>query len=293
MRGGRLAAFGSLVAVAVVTLVIVLSETGRSGSATPPGPAAQSSTPARGNPAKPAGARVPILVYHVINQAPVQSALSQSMYVPAEQFAAQMRALKAAGWRAVTLNQLEANWTRGTALGSGKAVVISFDDGYASQYTSALPVLRQLDWVAVENLRVSGLPPAEGGLTDTQIRGLISAGWELDTDGVSQPDLTAVDPAQLSSEVGGARQTLQARYRVPVNWFCYPSGRYNPVVVAAARQAGYLGATTSASGWASPKADRFRLPRVQVVPGTSPSQLLSQITAASQTSTAPISSTGT
>ncbi|MGA8338177.1 MAG: polysaccharide deacetylase family protein, partial [Solirubrobacteraceae bacterium] len=74
-------------------------------------------------------------------------------------------------------------------------------------------------------------------------------------------------------------------------WFCYPSGRYDPTVVAAVRQAGYLGATTSIPGWATRQADRFRLPRLQVVAGTSPSQLLSQITAARQTTVAPTTST--
>jgi peptidoglycan/xylan/chitin deacetylase (PgdA/CDA1 family) len=235
----------------------------------------------------------PILAYHVINQPPPQSALPPSLYVPAEQFTAQMQALKAAGWHAVTLNELEANWTRGASLGSGQPIVISFDSGYASQYTNALPVLKQLGWTGVENLQVSGLSPADGGLSDAQVRGLIGAGWELDAAGVSQTDLSALDSSQLSSEVAGARQTLRSRYGAPVNWFSYPSGRYDPTVVATARQAGYVGATTSSSGWASPQSDRFRLPRLQVVAGTSPSQLLSQIAAAKQTTSAPTSSTGT
>jgi len=91
---------------------------------------------------------------------------------------------------------------------------------------------------AVENLQVSGLPPSEGGLTHAQVRGLIAAGWELDTEGVSQPDLTVLDSGQLSAEVAGARQTLRSRHGVPVNWFNYPSGRYDADVVAAVRGEG-------------------------------------------------------
>jgi peptidoglycan/xylan/chitin deacetylase (PgdA/CDA1 family) len=228
----------------------------------------------------------------VINVPPAQSALSPALYVPAKEFAAQMRTLKDNGWRAVTLDELEGYWTRKTPLGSGKPIVISFDNGYASQYANALPVLKQLGWTAVENLQVSGLPPSEGGLIDAQVRGLIGAGWELDTNGVSQSDLTALDPGQLSTEVARARQTLRSRYRVPVNWFSYPSGRYNANVVAAVRAAGYRGATTTASGWASPHSDPFRLPRLQVVGGTSPSRLLAQIMAARQTTAAPAASNG-
>ena len=50
--------------------------------------------------------------------------------------------------------------------------------------------------------------------------------------------------------------------------------------------AGFIGSTTAVPGWASPQGDRFRLPRLQVVGGTSPDQLLSQI-ASAQSNTAP------
>jgi peptidoglycan/xylan/chitin deacetylase (PgdA/CDA1 family) len=290
MKRARLAAAGSLIVVAAVALVIVLSTTGGSGPDRPTEAATRPNAVGT-NATNAGGVTAPILAYHVINQPPPQSALSPRLYVPADQFTAQMQALKAAGWHAVTLDQLEANWTRGASLGSGKPIVISFDNGYASQYTTALPVLKQLGWVGVENLQVNGLSPSDGGLSDAQVRGLIGSGWELDADGVSQTDLTVLDSSQLSSEVADARQTLRGRYSVPVNWFCYPSGRYDPTVVAAVRQAGYLGATTSTPGWATRQGDHFRVPRIQVVAGTSPSQLLSQITAARQTTVAPTTST--
>jgi peptidoglycan/xylan/chitin deacetylase (PgdA/CDA1 family) len=293
IRRARWAAVGSLIAVAVVTALIVLSATSGSGSHTPKKAATQSRAPASTTTTKSGSVTVPILAYHVINEPPPQSALPSALYVPAGEFTAQMQALKADGWHAVALDQLQAYWTRGASLGSGKPIVISFDSGYASQYKNALPVLKRLGWIAVENLQVNGLPPSEGGLTDAQVHGLIGAGWELDTEGVSQSDLTGLDTGQLSAEVAGARQTLRSRYSVPVNWFCYPSGRYDARVVAAVHAAGYLGATTSVSGWASPQGDRFRLPRLQVVGGTSPSQLLSQIVAAKQTTSAPTASNGT
>jgi peptidoglycan/xylan/chitin deacetylase (PgdA/CDA1 family) len=244
-------------------------------------------------PGKPGPATVPILAYHVINVSPPQSAAPPSLYVPADEFSAQMHALKAGGWHAVTLNQLQAYWTRGLSLGSGKPIVITFDGGYASQYATAMPVLKRLGWVGVENIQVSGLPPSEGGLTDSQVHGLIAAGWELDTEGINQPDLTILDSSQLQDQVATARQTLRARYQVPVNWFSYPSGRYNATVIAAVRAAGFVGSTTVVRGWASPQGDRFRLPRVQVVGGTSPSELLSQIASAEQNTSAPAASSGT
>ena len=298
VKAERVAAAGSLVLVAVVAGVIVLTSGTGSGSRPSRATAAASATNASGagsvfRPSAQRGtASVPILVYHVINAPPAQTTAPSSLYVTSDEFSSQMQALKANGWHAVTLDQVEAYWTRGVSLGTGEPIVITFDNGYASQYTNALPVLKGLGWVGVENLQLSGLPPSDGGLTDAQIHGLIAAGWELDTQGVSHTDLTALDPAQLSNEIEAARQTLRSRYGVPVNWFSYPSGDYNATVIAAVSAAGYRGATTVNPGWASPQQDRFRLPRLVVVAGTSPSQLLAQIAAAKSTTSVPASYSG-
>jgi peptidoglycan/xylan/chitin deacetylase (PgdA/CDA1 family) len=277
----------------VIVLVIVGIALAASGGATKRPVATRAAAPARSRAATgpgatttaaratgvPGTASVPILMYHVINPPPA-GAPYPGLYVPAAEFAAQMQALKAAGWHAVTMNQLEAYWTRGVPLGPGKPIVLSFDNGYQSQYTNALPILRALHWVGVENIQLTGLPTSQGGLSDAQVRGLIAAGWELDTQGISHADLITLGPSELQAQVAGARQTLQQRYRVPVNWFCYPSGHYNATVIAEVKAAGFVGSTTVVPGWASPAEDRYTLPRLRVLGGTSPAELLAQIAGA-------------
>ena len=230
VRRERVAAIGSLILVAGVVGVILLTSVTRSGSRPSKPPATRSArSPSRGGSvsrpaAQPGTASVPILVYHVINTPPAQSTAPPALYVPADEFSSQMEALKANGWHAVTLDQVEAHWARGVSLGTGKPVVITFDNGYASQYTNALPVLKGLGWVGVEDLQLSGLRPSDGGLSDAQIRGLITAGWELDTQGASPADLTALDPGQMSAEVATARQTLQQPLRRPRELVQLPLG---------------------------------------------------------------------
>jgi len=222
--------------------------------------------------------RVPILMYHVINP-PLPGAPFPELYVSASEFAAQMQALQSAGYHAVTLDQMWAYWKHGARLPAGKPIVVSFDNGYQSQYSNALPVLRRLGWVGDENLQLSGLPPSQGGLSEAQVKGLVAAGWELDTQGFSHADLIRLDAVQLAYQVATARQTLEHRYGVPVNWFCYPSGHYNPAVVAEVRAAGFTGSTTVVPGWAGPSSDSYRLPRLRVLGGTSPESLLSELSA--------------
>jgi len=286
LRRRRLALL--LIAAAIVAVVAVVTSAG--GSSRPSGHvsagAASSSSAATG--ARGAGAQratvlgppgtkpVPILMYHVI-AAPPAGAPFPGLYVPPEEFAEQMQALRQAGWHAVTLDQVQAYWSHGVPLGTGKPIVLSFDNGYNSQYTQALPVLQRLGWVGVENIQLSGLPPSQGGLGSDQVRGLLAAGWELDTQGFSHADLVALSPEALHYQVAVAREQLRRRYHVPVNWFCYPSGHYNASVIAAVREAGFKGSTTVVPGWAHPGEDRYRLPRLRVLGGTGGAQLVSEL----------------
>jgi peptidoglycan/xylan/chitin deacetylase (PgdA/CDA1 family) len=221
---------------------------------------------------------VPVLMYHVINPPP-PGAPFPGLYVPSEEFSEQMRSLAGAGFHAVTQDELWAAWREGAPL-PPHPIVLTFDNGYSSQYTNALPVLRRLGWRGVENIQLTGLPPSQGGLSPEQVRGLVGAGWELDTQGFSHADLVTLDPAALHYQVAVARTEVRRLYRVPVNWFCYPSGHYDAAVIAAVRAAGYRGATTVVPGWARPGEDPYRLPRLRVLGGTTGPALLSQIAAA-------------
>jgi peptidoglycan/xylan/chitin deacetylase (PgdA/CDA1 family) len=217
-------------------------------------------------------------MYHVIN-APPAGAPFPGLYVLPAQFAEQMQALARAGFHAVTMDQLWASWHEGAPLPPGKPIVLTFDNGYQSQFTQALGVLRRLGWVGVENMQLTGLPPSEGGLSRAQVRGLVAAGWELDTQGFSHADLIALSPSELHYQVAVARAEIQRLYHVGANWFCYPSGHYDATVIAAVRAAGYRGSTTVVPGWAQPGEDPYRLPRLRVLGGTGPGELLSEIAA--------------
>jgi peptidoglycan/xylan/chitin deacetylase (PgdA/CDA1 family) len=291
IRRRRAAAGAALAAVVLVAAGIAVAAGGSSSSAPKRAAAGKASSSPHGGGAStnaarstvsakgtgvPGNSTVPILMYHVINPPPA-GAPFPGLYVPADEFAQQMAALKAAGWHAVTMDQLLANWTRGVSLGPGKPIVLTFDNGYTSQYTNALPVLKRLGWVGVENIQLLGLPPSQGGLTDQQVRGLLAAGWELDTQGMSHADLITLDAAGLQYQIAHARTLLRSRYGAAVNWFCYPSGHYDSTVIDAVKSAGFVGSTTVVPGWASRTNDPFRLPRLRVLGGTSGPALLGQI----------------
>jgi peptidoglycan/xylan/chitin deacetylase (PgdA/CDA1 family) len=203
---------------------------------------------------------VPILMYHVIGSPPA-GAPYPGLYVPRAVFAAQVAWLAKHGYHAVTLQQVFDSWRGGARL-PGKPIVLSFDDGYLADVKSALPILKTRGWAGVLNLEVRNLRPV-WGIRPPGVRKLIAAGWEIDAHTLTHPDLTTVDPARLREEVAGSRESIRKRFHVPVNFFCYPAGRYDDAVVEAVKRAGYLGATTTRYGLARP-GDLYTLARVRV-----------------------------
>jgi peptidoglycan/xylan/chitin deacetylase (PgdA/CDA1 family) len=191
---------------------------------------------------------------------PSASAPYPDLYVKPSDLAGQMQWLARRGYHAVTLGQVFGYWRSGIALPS-KPIVISFDDGYLSDYTVAMPTLRRHGWAGVLNLIVDNVRP--GDLTDLQVRRLIAAGWEIDSHTVTHADVSTLDRAGLQREIGGARTDLQRMFHQPVDFFCYPAGQYDAAAIAEVRAAGYLGATTVNPGLAR-RSDAYTLDRIRI-----------------------------
>lgn len=297
-RRRRLTALGVLVAV-VGAIALVVAGTLGSGEARDPARAdadvqvppagSREAPPDRAGAAQdPAGPRrdmgapgpprpVPVLMYHVVNDPPADAPYPD-LYVPRNEFADQVRALADAGYTAVTLRELWAAWHEGGPL-PDRAIVFTFDDGYRSHVTNALPVLRERGWPGVLFLELRNIG-VEHGLTGAQVRALLDAGWELGSHTIDHPDLTTVGAAALEREVGESRVRLRRRFGVPVDFFCYPAGRYDAAAIAAVERAGYLAATTVEPGLARPdESARFELSRVRVNNGVGGAALLAQVEA--------------
>ena len=205
-------------------------------------------------------APVPILMYHELADPPSEAPFTE-LYVRPSDFRRQLDWLGRHGYHAVTLRAVWEHWHGGRRLPS-RPIVISIDDGFRSTATIALPALRGRGWPAVLNLALHHLD-VRWGLWDRDVRAMISSGWELASHTLTHPDLTRVSDAQLEREVKGSRRVLQSRFRVPVDFLCYPSGRHDGRVVAAAEKAGYVGATTTLHGLAS-VGEPYTLRRIRV-----------------------------
>jgi peptidoglycan/xylan/chitin deacetylase (PgdA/CDA1 family) len=203
---------------------------------------------------------VPILEYHVLGEAP-EDAPYPELFVLRPDFRHEMEWLDRDGYEAVTLEQVEEAWYEGGTL-PPKPIVLSFDDGYRPQYTFALPQLRKHGWAGVLNLKAEG-----SELYESNVEAMLAAGWELASHTINHLDLTELDAEALREEVAGAREILRREYGAPVKNFCYPAGEFDETVIAAVRDAGYLGATTEIPGYAESDSP-YELARFEILGST-------------------------
>ena len=210
-------------------------------------------------PARPDSLRVPILVYHSIAPThPGQSAEQRLLDVDTATFRRQMRYLAANRYHVISLGMLlDALQGRGSL--PPRSVVITFDDGWLSQYEHALPVLEQMHFTAtffVITLQV-GRGSMYMGLDD--LKELQRAGMTIASHSRTHPNLTRVSDAQLREEVLGSRQDLQKMLGAAPDLFAYPYGSWNKRVAAAVQAAGYRAARAYPGGAWNDATDRYAL----------------------------------
>jgi peptidoglycan/xylan/chitin deacetylase (PgdA/CDA1 family) len=277
-----LAVLGGVAAIAITSLTG--NDSGGKASGTSPannggggaggGSATGSSTTSYPADWKPYTGPVPILEYHAI-QPPVSSSAYPQLFVPQADFVDQMKWLDEHGYEGVTLDQVENAWYKAGEL-PPKPVVLTFDDGYLSQYVAAFPALEHFHWPGVLNLVAKG-----ADIPDADVQKMLDANppWELASHTVHHLDLTTLDSSQLHEEVDNSRKILQDRFGVPVNNFCYPAGKYDNTVIAAVKAAGYRGATTEVPGLATSE-HPYALARIQIALDDGLSGFVSKLKAA-------------
>jgi peptidoglycan/xylan/chitin deacetylase (PgdA/CDA1 family) len=206
---------------------------------------------------------VPILVYHVIGT-PRPGTPNSGLWISPKTLRRQVVYLDRRGYTVVSLQAVYDYWHGGPL--PRKAVVLSFDDGFDTDYSRALPILAAHGWAGTLNLALSHYEHGSWGLNRRTIGALLRGGWELDSHSKTHPSLRGLGHRALREEVNASRRFLRRTFNVPVNFFAYPSGEYDARAVAAVKRAGYLGAVTTNPHFARPR-EPYTLGRIEVVRG--------------------------
>jgi peptidoglycan/xylan/chitin deacetylase (PgdA/CDA1 family) len=177
-------------------------------------------------------------------------------------FEAQMKELKDRGITVISMQDLLA-WKRGEKNIPPRSAVVTFDDGWKSQYEVAWPIMKKYGYpftmfIYTEGVRGGSLGGGEA-ITWEQLADMRDNGVDIEGHSATHQDLreghtitlisggkrsrTKVTGPQyeqwMQNEVVGSKQLLEQRLGIKVNCFAVPFGNYNEHVKEIARNSGY------------------------------------------------------
>lgn len=162
-------------------------------------------------------------------------------------------------------------------------VTVTFDDGYADNCETAIPLLIQrkipCTYFVSSQFVLTGQPfphdltqgaPLAPNTLD-QLRAMAAAGIDIGAHTRTHPDIGKIhDLQQLRDEIVGGRDELEQALGVKVAYFAFPFGQHRNLSSAAfriAREAGLAGVCSAYGGYNFPGDDPFHLQRIHGDPG--------------------------
>lgn len=215
--------------------------------------------------------RLPILMYHKVDRIPAGARHLRNYTLP-DQFEAQLAALVRWGYRTIGFGEWLA-YRRGAGTLPRRPIILTFDDGYRSNYEIAWPILERFGCTATVFL-VSDLigktnvwdadEIQEPLLGRAEIVEMQAAGISFESHGKTHAALPTLEPERAADELTASRAALEALLGAPVRVLCYPFGKQNPAVRAMAQRAGYEAAVIARRRMNSAATDPFRLTRIGI-----------------------------
>jgi peptidoglycan/xylan/chitin deacetylase (PgdA/CDA1 family) len=194
-----------------------------------------------------------ILMYHHID-IPVKGDKKRNKWrVSPKDFERQMAWLAKHGWRSFTVSEL----MRADSI-PFKSFCLTFDDGYANNYTYAFPILKKYGFKATiylvtqkrrndwENFVDNDYDEL---LSDKEIKTMMQSGLvEFGSHTCEHLNVTQLSKEEARRQIVESKKDVEALTGKPCESFAYPYGKYDNGIVDMVKQAGYANAVTVKRG---------------------------------------------
>ena len=228
--------------------------------------------------------RLPILTYHRV--APTGSPATRAYRVSPEVLEEQLRYLHDAGYYSIGLNEWQAAMMKRKAL-PGKALLITFDDGYHDFLTYAWPLLKRYGFSATVFLVANEIGQSNQWdrfygeevplLGWGEIRELQREGVEFGSHSSTHRYLTGLSITDIVLEGVRSRTILERELQIPIRAFAYPYGDVDQVVQHLIGACGYVFGLSCRPGRSRFQDSLLALPRITVSGLDQLSELVAQI----------------
>jgi len=233
-------------------------------------------------------ARVPILLFHRFAAEAVDS-----MTLRIANFESQLNLLRRMDCRVIPLSDWVA-WRLALARGEdaalpARAVVLTADDGHASQFEAMAPRLRERGWPATLFVYPSAISNARYAMTWPQLRELAADPlFSVQSHTYWHPNLLqerrrlpeATFERFASGQLTRSRDSLVQHLGRPVDLLAWPFGLSDAGLGELARQAGYAAAFSLGNRSATARDSLYEVPRHLVVDSIDARQLAARLEAA-------------
>ncbi|MDR3680038.1 MAG: polysaccharide deacetylase family protein [Flavipsychrobacter sp.] len=184
---------------------------------------------------------VPVLCYHQVRDwGKDDSKTARTFIMPVALFSAEMQMLHDSGYHTISADQLIAYVTTGALL-PAKPVVLTFDDGTASQYENALPELNKYGFKAVFFIMTVVLDK-KNYLSKNQVKKLTNEGHEIGCHTWDHHNVTQYKGDDWKIQVQQPVSLLKSITGMPVKYFAYPYGLWNKNAADALKNYGFSAA---------------------------------------------------
>ncbi len=201
--------------------------------------------------------RIPVLYYHSIGVQPDNNAV-----LDPKKLEEQMAYLAKEGYTTLTLQQFLDIWF-GRMEAPPKSVLLTFDDGYADNYTYAMPILQKYKFHATMFMLPGKV--GDGWYVDWEMaREMLKAGWDIQSHGMTHPYLNQLKPEQQQEEIDEAARLIKEHLGVESEVFCYPYGVFNKETLRLLMERGYKAAFTIEQGFTEKTQNPLQMKRLFV-----------------------------
>ena len=185
---------------------------------------------------------VSVLMYHMIGDIPDNGAV-----LTEEHFRAQLELIRKNGFHPITMNELYAYVTEGASLPE-KPLCITFDDGYADNYSVVYPLMKEYGypWTVFVITGDVGKP---GRMTWDELSEMAeSRQVTIASHTATHPKLAEISAEAARADILAAQKALKEHLGIENRWLAFPYGSYDAEVIDIAKSLGIQMVVTSDSG---------------------------------------------
>ena len=203
------------------------------------------------------GPKILVLNYHQIQNK------STPLSITLADFDAQMSYLLAQGYVSITPDELYSGLNGELELPK-KPVLITFDDGYADNYTNAFPILKRYNMRATIFVIPAFVGVYQNYLTWDELREMEDGGITIESHTMHHYKLEELPDDEIRSELLNSKQILEENLGHSIEFLAYPTGTYNLHIAGIAKEVGYKGAFTIKYGNVDLGSNFYALERVPI-----------------------------